>query len=54
MPRVGFECTTSLFERAKTVHTLDRAATGIGSNDNNNLYFYALHQQLQEPITELA
>jgi hypothetical protein len=29
MPRVGLEPTTSLFERAKTVHALDRAATVI-------------------------
>jgi hypothetical protein len=31
MPQVGFESTTPVFERAKTVHTLDREATGIGS-----------------------
>jgi hypothetical protein len=30
MPRVGFEPTILAFERAKTVHTLDRAATVIG------------------------
>jgi hypothetical protein len=29
MPRVGFETTIRVFERAKTVHALDRAATGI-------------------------
>jgi hypothetical protein len=29
MPRVGFESTTPVFERAKTVHALDRAATVI-------------------------
>jgi hypothetical protein len=29
MPRVGFELTTSVFEREKTVHALDRAATVI-------------------------
>jgi hypothetical protein len=27
MPRVGFETTTPMFERAKKVHALDRAAT---------------------------
>jgi hypothetical protein len=27
MPRAGFESTTPVFERAKTVHALDRAAT---------------------------
>jgi hypothetical protein len=30
MPRVGFESTIPVFERAKTVHALDRAATVIG------------------------
>jgi hypothetical protein len=29
MPRVGFELTIPVFERAKTVHALDRAATVI-------------------------
>jgi hypothetical protein len=30
MPRVEFEPTTPMFERAKTVHALDRAATVKG------------------------
>jgi hypothetical protein len=30
MPRVGFEPTTPAFERAKTVHALDREVTVIG------------------------
>jgi hypothetical protein len=30
MPRVGFELTIAVFEGAKTVHALDRAATLIG------------------------
>jgi hypothetical protein len=30
MPRVEFEPTTPVFEQAKTVHALDRAATLIG------------------------
>jgi hypothetical protein len=30
MPRVGFEPTIPVFERAKTVNALDRAATVIG------------------------
>jgi hypothetical protein len=30
MPRVGFEPTIPVFERAKAVHALDRAATVIG------------------------
>jgi hypothetical protein len=31
MLRVGFELTIPVFERAKTVHDLDRAATLIGN-----------------------
>jgi hypothetical protein len=31
MPRVGFEPTTPMFERAKTFHALDHADTLIGS-----------------------
>jgi hypothetical protein len=30
IPRVGFDPTIPAFERAKTVHALDRAATAIG------------------------
>jgi hypothetical protein len=30
MPRVGFEPTIPTFERARTVHALDRSATVIG------------------------
>jgi hypothetical protein len=30
MPRVGFEPTIAVFEQAKTVHALERAATMIG------------------------
>jgi hypothetical protein len=30
MPQVGFEPTIAVFERAKTVHALDRGATVIG------------------------
>jgi hypothetical protein len=30
MPRVGFEPTAPVFERVKTVHALERAATVIG------------------------
>jgi hypothetical protein len=31
MPRVGFDHLAPAFERAKTVHALDRAATVIGT-----------------------
>jgi hypothetical protein len=30
MPRVGFKPTIPVFERAKKVHALDRAATVVG------------------------
>jgi hypothetical protein len=33
MPQVGFEHTIPVFERAKTVHALDRTATLIGGVD---------------------
>jgi hypothetical protein len=32
MPQVEFEPTVSVFERAKTAHALDRAATVIGAD----------------------
>jgi hypothetical protein len=58
MPRVGFELMIPLFERAKTVHTLDRAATVIGemltqshSNEASNVMIailrYIFPEQLQ-------
>jgi hypothetical protein len=31
MPRIGFESTIPVLERAKTVHALDRAVTVIGT-----------------------
>jgi hypothetical protein len=33
MPRMEFERTTPVFERAKAVHALDRTATEIGNAD---------------------
>jgi hypothetical protein len=41
MPRVEFEPTISVFERAKTVHALDLAATVIDQlmiHKNNSIY----------------
>jgi hypothetical protein len=32
MPRVGFEHTIPMYERTKTVHALDLAATVMGSD----------------------
>jgi hypothetical protein len=40
MPLVGFEPTIPVFERAKTVHALDRAATVIGSLVKHSLVYY--------------
>jgi hypothetical protein len=44
MPRVSFEPTTPVLERAKTVHALGRAATVIGTVDVvdqlNQMCFY--------------
>jgi hypothetical protein len=37
IPRVGFETTISLFERAKTVHALDRATAVIGNKTRRSL-----------------
>jgi hypothetical protein len=36
MPRVVFELTTLVFERAKTVYASDRAATVIGHKNSTN------------------
>jgi hypothetical protein len=36
MPQVGFEPTIPMFERAKTVHASDRAATVIGIHEVQN------------------
>jgi hypothetical protein len=41
MPRAGFEPTIPVFERAKMVHTLDRAITVIDQlmmQKNNSIY----------------
>jgi hypothetical protein len=41
MPRVGFEPTTPVFERAKAAHALDRAPTEIGVVDYGNMISYS-------------
>jgi hypothetical protein len=43
MPRVGFESTKPVFERAKTVHALDGAAIVIGC-----LHFYYINISLKK------
>jgi hypothetical protein len=42
MSRVGLEPTTPVFERVKTVHASDRAATVIGSYSYVVVYFMIL------------
>jgi hypothetical protein len=42
MPRVGFEPAIPVFERAKTVYTLDRAATVIDQIKLQELKMYLL------------
>jgi hypothetical protein len=39
MPQLGFEPTIPVFERGKTVHALDRAATVIGKHSASYLEF---------------
>jgi hypothetical protein len=43
MARVGFEPTIQVFERAKTVHALDSAATVIGGNNTTSCYLLSTH-----------
>jgi hypothetical protein len=43
MPRVRFDPTTPVFERAKTVHALDRAATVIGTCCVNSFALTSLY-----------
>jgi hypothetical protein len=40
MPRVEFELTIPVFERTKTVHAFDRAATVIGTHSPYMNYFH--------------
>jgi hypothetical protein len=43
MPQVGFEPTIKVFERAKTVHDSDSAATVIGFIPIYSIYIYMLY-----------
>jgi hypothetical protein len=40
MPQMGFEPTIPVFERAKTVHALDRAVTVLGKVTHNPAHKY--------------
>jgi hypothetical protein len=44
MDQVEFEPTIAVFERAKTVHALDRVATVIGTSLNNTRKNYVILQ----------
>jgi hypothetical protein len=44
MPLMGFEPTIPVFERAKTVRALDRAATVIGQDDGMGTYKFVKRQ----------
>jgi hypothetical protein len=46
MPRVVFEPTIPVFERAKTFHALDRAATMIGEFSTTGSYLSGLIHQI--------
>jgi hypothetical protein len=52
MPRVEFEPTIPVFERAKTVHALDRAATMIGTNKLWSMLMSNLAHCLRVYVTE--
>jgi hypothetical protein len=45
MPPMGFELTIPVFERAKTVHALDRAATEIGKFTNTEAYIQSVRMK---------
>jgi hypothetical protein len=47
MPRVGFEPTIPVFQRAKTVHASDLAATVIGHTSHINIYISKYYQRTQ-------
>jgi hypothetical protein len=48
MPKVDFEPTIPVFERAKTVHALDRAATVIGLF---SVYFTYIKKKIRNQLT---
>jgi hypothetical protein len=56
MPQVGFEATTPVFWRAKTVHALDRAATVIGIASFCHLYnfLFTVYLIIQRYIIRLS
>jgi hypothetical protein len=53
MPRVGFEHTIPVFERAKTVHALDRAATAIGLRDTWKVHSWPCVSSILQPDSKV-
>jgi hypothetical protein len=49
MPGVGLEPTVPAFERAKTVHALDRAATVIGKPEMAEVKYIVLKTRAHLP-----
>jgi hypothetical protein len=52
VPQVGFEPTIPVFERAKTVHALDRAAAVVGTS--NKIADYLSHQLVAQLIKQIG
>jgi hypothetical protein len=52
MPRVGFEPTIPVFERAKTVHALYHATSVIGVANNNKLEIKMYQYNCKQPPKE--
>jgi hypothetical protein len=48
MPRVGFEPTIPGFERAKTVHALEREANVIGCITFRRAYFFKIKKTVRK------
>jgi hypothetical protein len=46
MPCVGFEPTIPAFERAKTVHALDRATTAIGTPFTKMTHYHIIYNYI--------
>jgi hypothetical protein len=49
MPRVGFEPRTPVFERAKTIHVIDLAATVLGTGTNLPYVYFSLPVRITNP-----
>jgi hypothetical protein len=50
MPQMGFEQTTPVIERAKTVHALDRSATVIGIGTSIPYVYFSFPVRITYPL----